>query len=79
MRLNFVSTYSGEDQTLYKGILNKDIPYAQPVLEEFIADPNVYIDDELIEKLKTDDDYFEGIFGTSRENFINRWISEARK
>ena len=69
----------GEFKKLHKGIFNKDIPYAQPVLEEFIEDPSVNIDEELIEKIQNDDDYFEEIFGTNRSNLTDRWIPEARK
>ena len=61
-----------------KGRSNKEIPFTRQVLNEFIDDRDIAVTPEFIEKIKGSDDYFKEIFGTTRRNFIDRWIPEAR-
>jgi len=67
-----------EFKKLNKDTLNKELPYTRQVLTEFIDDPIIAITPELITKIKTSDKFFEKTFGTSRRNFIDRWVREAR-
>lgn len=68
---------------IFKKILRetpqKELPYTQQILEAFIEDPGVVVDDNLVLKIKTSDEAFNQIFGTSPRNFIERWVPEALK
>ena len=61
-----------------KSTPNKELPFTRQVLTGFIDDPAIAITPKLIEKIKDSDSYFKEIFGTSRRNFIDRWIREVR-
>lgn len=65
---------------LFKKIIKekplKQLPYQKQLLENFIDNPEIEIDDNFINSLYSDEKFKE-IYGTTPRNLIERWIPEA--
>ena len=65
---------------LFKGIIKeyprKKLPYQKQLLENFIDNPEIEIDDNFIQSLYSNEK-FKKIYGTTPRNLIERWIPEA--